>query len=158
MAAQFTTRRNPDTGRIEKIPEAEQEAPLLTDPEPETNPQQDAADAAFMARHVDDAPEEAPDSGEPMEAPESGAADAVQGAAMGARVAGVAGAAVGAVGGFLASKLAKPSPIGTLEGPAGAQETSGSDLAELLAVTKQIARVGTPLKNAVNTKAQGSRM
>ncbi len=132
------------------------------DAEPEAaNPKQDAADAAFMARHVDDATEEAPDSGEPMEAPESGVGPAVQGATTGARFAGAAGAAVGAVGGFLASRLTSgPSPIGTLEGSGSAQTLGAGnrDLADLLAVTKEIARAGTPIKDAIVTKAQGSRM
>lgn len=144
---------NLQTGELEKIPDAEQEAPEAVNP-------QDVADAAFMARHIDDAPEEAPESeaGAPTEPEESGVGATITGAAIGARF-GFAGAAAGAAAGFLISKLkSDPSPIGTLLGNTGAQETGGEDLAKLLEVTLRIARAGIPVKNEVRTKAVGSRM
>lgn len=150
---------NLQTGELEKIPEAEQ-AELLAAQEPEAPSPQDAADAAFMARHIDDAPEEAPESeaGAPAEPEESGVGATITGAAIGARF-GFAGAAAGAAAGFLISKLkSDPSPIGTLLGNTEAQETGGEDLAKLLEVTLRIARAGIPVKNEVRTKAVGSRM
>ncbi len=131
------------------------------EPEPESNPQQDAADAAFMARNTDDGAEQPPESQPgPEQEGSSGATEATAGAALGFAAGGPAGAAVGAAAGFLLSKITqtRPSPIGTLSGSGAVQDSGNRDLADLLAVTKQIARAGTPIKNAILTKAIGTRI
>ncbi len=127
--------------------------------EPEANPRQDAADAAFMARHTDDGTEQPPEAqaATVQGDPDTSSEDATKGAVAGFVIGGPVGAAVGAGAAFLASKASQQRPIGApLKG--GVSTEGNSDLADLLAVTKQIARAGTPIKNAVVTKALGSRM
>ncbi len=130
------------------------------EPEPETNPQQDAADAAFMARNSQPEQEdpEAAAAAEPVG--ESGVAGAATGAAIGLGVGGPVGAAVGLAAGFITSKLVEAStaPIGSPEGGRATTQGSGDDIRELLAVTKQIQRAGTPIKGAVKTNATGTRI
>ena len=165
MAGQFKTRRNPDTGRLERIPEEERlelmreaaAAVPAADPRPEPT-EQDQRDAEFL----DEARAEVPPEAEPVPEIDTGAEEAAEtaGQAAGAAVGGKAGAAVGgAAAAFLASKLTQrqPSPIGTLEGGAPSR-TGNDDLAELLRVTKEIARAGTPIKNAITTTATDSRL
>ncbi len=131
-------------------------------PEPESNPRQEAADAAFMARN------QAPESGPPVaEAPESGldlpdevegaVAGATSGAMLGSRL-GPTGLAVGAVAGaavgFAASK--KPDPVASFQG-GQAKSGGGDDLRQLLELQRQVASVGLPIKNAPTTSASGNR-
>ncbi len=132
------------------------------EPEPESNPRQEAADAAFMARN------QAPESGPPVaEAPETGldlpdevkgaVAGAGAGAALGSRF-GATGLAVGAVVGagvgIAASK--KPDPVASFQG-GQAKSGGGDDLRQLLEIQRHVASVGLPLKNAITTSASGSR-
>ncbi len=152
LAAERARRQPREGGRFVKREAA---------PEPEANPKQDAADAAFMARHADDRPEEDPEAAEAAEPiGEGGVKGAAAGTTAGFAVGGPVGAAVGLAAGFITSKLiqASKAPIGSPEGGRATTQGSGDDIRELLAVTKQIARAGTPIKNAPRTQATGSRM
>ncbi len=80
---------------------------------------------------------------------------AIAGAEAGSRF-GPAGALLGVGAGLAAGKLSEPSPIGTLEG--GASRDDSNTLRELLAVQQQIARTGSPIKDAITTNPAGSRM
>ena len=103
--------------------------------------------------------EQSPQPEPPPEEEEGGnVAGAVQGAKLGAK-AGVVGAVVGGAAGFLAGRKSKPPPIGTLEGTVGGQDGGlGDTMRELLAVQQGIARLGSPVKDAITTDAPNSRM
>ena len=167
MAGQYKTRRNPDTGRIEKIPEEERAAMIEADEE------QAARDKLFLAS-AEPEPEEAeeadiaipggaigkaPDLPPKEEAAKEAAASAARGAATGSMFGpmGVAaGAAIGVGAAAVRSEMKKHQYAGSLE--VGQGTTENRDLNELLAVTKQIARIGTPIKNTIITQPAGSRM
>ncbi len=150
---QFKTRRNPETGRVESIPP--EEAAQL-----EAEARLTDADASFLQQHREEEPaEEAPIEEEAAEAEGAGAETTAAGGFAGLGIGGPMGAAAGTAAGFLLAQATKsrPSPIGTLE---GGRATAPSDrtLQELLDVTKTIARLGTPIKGEVTTKAAGSRL
>lgn len=165
MAGQFKTRRNPDTGRLEKVPveeqaELQQEAARqvpLADP-------QEARDAEFMeqAKGGMEPPGEAPAQlDEPQE--ETGVEEVAEG--VGAKAGGAAfgpvGAAVGgAAAAFITQKLMAGAnrPIGAPASGGTVQGQEGRDIADLLAVTQEIARAGTPIRDAITTTAAGSRL
>ncbi len=169
---QFKIRRNPATGRIEKIPEEEQQA-LVAEATARESPQEDPFIAERREAPVAEEPvrippvlpqEAAPPEAAAEEEPGVGAAEvggigAGIGGLLGGPPGAAAGAAIGGAVGFLASKVAQPTsrPIGTLEGGTGTQQ-SDRTLLELLAVTKEVARIGTPIKGAIKTVAAGSRI
>ncbi len=152
---QFKTRRNPETGQLESIPP--EEAAQL-----EAEATLTQADASFLQQHREEEPaEEAPMEEEPAEAEGVGAAGAAAGAAAAFGIGGPAGAVFGGAAGFLMSQAtkSKPRPIGTLEGGQGAEsEDIGRNIRTLLEVQQTIARIGSPIKGLVTTKAAGSRL
>ena len=176
MAGQYKTRRNPDTGRLEKVPEAEQGSLRAADegiappPPAVTVTQQDAdfVNAGSEPPPLPDAaePPPLPPKAPPVQPPplppaeeeeeDSGAGGAAQGAMMGSK-AGPWGAVIGGAVGFAAGRKGKPAPIGTPEGGAVAGQ-SDDTLRELLAVQQGIARMGSPIKDAITTNAATSRM
>jgi len=135
------------------LPEAAEPPPLPS--------AQDQRDDAFMARNSVD-----PQISEqaPIEEEGPSIAESVGAAQTGAKAGGILGGPVGAVvggaAGFLAAQIkSKPSPIGSLEGGAVQGEDSASrGIQELIAIQKGIARVGSPIKDAITTQAAGSRM
>jgi len=135
------------------------EPPLLPEQaQPPPLPQADR-DSAFLAQHAEPPP--LPPQVEPELGELAGAAGGAMSGAMAGRAFGPVGMAAGAVGGaaasWLISQANKPRPIGTLAG--GPVQQQGDDtLRQLLDVTKQMARLGMPVKDAVLTKALGSRM
>ena len=157
MPGQRKTRRNPDTGRLEKILPGDPDA---TPPLPEGPPPLPEAEDPFIKefREKGEPPPLPPDV-----VPDTGAEEqeavgaAIGGASAGARVAGAAGAVAGGVGAFLLSQ-SRPEPIGSLEGAGATQADAGTEIKELLAVTKQYARQGLPIKDKVKTVAANSRM
>ncbi len=182
MAGQSKTRRNPDTGRIERIPEAEQgalraAAEGIAPPPPAARPGAiTQRDMDFQAENGGQEPPPLPQQGPPVQPPplppqappvqppplppaeegSSGLGEAVQGARTGGRFGGVPGAVAGAAVGFVAGKKQRPQVIGT---PEGAVTGSGDDtLRELLEVQKQIARTGSPIKGAITTNPINSKM
>jgi hypothetical protein len=156
--------RDPDTGQFlssKDIVERESPPPLPAGPPP--LPDQEDRDAEFLQQ----AREQEQPAVEPAEGAkdiaESAASGAGTGAAIGSVIPGV-GTAVGAGVGFLlgaASGTQRNKPIGSLEGTSG-QGTGGEDAAKtmraLLAVQQKIARLGTPVKDAVITQGAGSRL
>lgn len=180
MPGQFNTRRNPDTGRLEKVPEAERgalqaAAQGITPPPPAAGSvtQQDV-DFVNGGQEPPPLPEATPGQ-EPPPLPPIGdafdrekaeaarpstlAASGVASAGVSAgRILGPAAAAVGAGLSFAASQSLKQAPVGSLE---GGGQTGGGDrevLRQLLAVQRGIARVGSPIKDAITTKSAGSRL
>jgi len=187
MPGQYSTIRDPKTGQLRKMEpsEAAQYMPIESPPPPDTSVTRE--DQAWLAKQKgDEPPPEVPDA--PPEAPpplpqgppplppkppplpepepeEDGLGGVVSGAVTGAKVGSKAGpigtavgTAVGAAAGFLLGKSQKPQVVGSFEGQATQTDESGRDLRDLLTVTKQIAALGTPIKDAVTTKAVGSRM
>jgi hypothetical protein len=152
-------RRDPETGRFTgEFAFAPPELPPAAEPPPLPSAMTDA-DRQFMA----DARNEPPPLPEVVpkgpEAEEDVAA-AVEGAVAGA-AAGPGGAVLGGAAGFLISKATsqQPRPIGTLEGTATTtRDDSGQVLKDMLALQQQVARIGTPVKDAVITTPAGSRM
>ncbi len=180
MPGQFKIRRNPDTGRIESIPEAEQgalraaaegiESPSPaagsvtqqdvdfvgqgSTPEPPTEPGAEPPPLPPQAPPVQPPPIQQPDQDFTGQ---GGAAGASAGSILGPAGA-VAGAAIGTGLGFAASQSFKKSPIGSLE---GSGQTGGGDqdvLRQLLEVQRGIARVGSPIKGAITTRSAGARL
>ena len=104
---------------------------------------------------------EAPAEPPPVEGAEG--IEAVAGGVAAGLPGGVAGAAVGAAtaaGAWLLSKAVQPkppTPIGSLD-TGNVTHPSNQTLRELLDVTKQMARAGMPIKDAIKTTAVGSRM
>ena len=103
----------------------------------------------------------------PAQPPEStGAESAASGAAAGAQrgagfgpVGMAAGAVLGGAAGFLMAESQKPQLVGSFEGGTTSQpDQSVHYLKELLGVQKNIFRMGAPIKDAITTKATGSRM
>lgn len=160
MAGQYNTIRDEATGRLRKTT-------------PEEREQFETASGAVTQRDMDfqaenggqeppplpDASTAGPPPAQPGEeySEEVDAAGAVAGASLGGPVAaGVA--AVGAGVSYAASQSFKRAPVGSLEGSgqtgAGDQEV----LRQLLAVQRGIARVGSPIKDAILTKSSGSRL
>jgi hypothetical protein len=170
-SGQFKTRRNPDTGRLESIPEEERAALIAATP-----PELPEEGRGFVEtqRAMMDGEEPPPLPPEPAPTPaapdgEEEAAEAVgaavEGAATGASVGSAfgpvgtgVGAAVGAAAGFVTS-LQRDKPVGTLSGGAAtSRDDSERTLRELLRVQQGIAKAGAPIKDAITTKATGSRM
>jgi hypothetical protein len=181
MAGQFKTRRGA-SGRLERVPEEDQEtlkqeAGVLPPDLPEDRPGAlTQADVDFVDANrdqggeavepppippVDVQPQQlAPDDTQGEQpGPGDVVGDVAGGAVKGARLGGLPGAVVGAGVGFLAGRSGKRSRVGSLEGPGGStQDETASIMKQLLAVQQGIARVGSPIKDAVTTNAIGSRM
>ncbi len=162
---QFKTRRNEETGRVESIPEEERqdllteagvpELPAAAEPPPLPDPFITAAKESMQGEPV-------PGEAEPTEeeGPAGGGVLGKVGRVAGSVVGGPAGAALGGAAGFLLGQAIqkKPTPIGTLEGRNVAQTDDSDTLRQLLAVQQKIARAGTPIKDAIQTQAAGSRL
>lgn len=104
------------------------------------------------------AAEPPPLSPESQPAGESSMAAAVGGASQGKGF-GPAGMAVGAVAGFLAAEAQKPQAIGSFEGGTVRQEDESiRQLKDLVAITRQTAALGLPVKDAITTNATNSRI
>ena len=171
LVGQFKTRRGAG-GRLEKIPEAEQgelraaaagAPPLPPSDFIEQHRAQGAPpvvppplpSAPVTPPPLPPAPAAPP---APVQTEEAGVSGAVAGAQQGTRF-GLAGAAIGGIAGFLASESQKPQAIGSFEGGTTTQsDESVGHLRDLLAVTKQTARLGLPVKGAITTNAKGSRL
>jgi len=153
---QFTTRRGAG-GRLETIPEAEQAELRAAWEAKQAKPT--AADFIQQGpEEVSPLPEPSPQPAPPQQ--EGGDEETAAAASgIGGLIGGPAGAVVGGIAGFAASKLTQPSnrPIGTLEGTSVRQ--GGDDtLRQLLEVQREIARIGSPIKGAVDTVASNSRL
>lgn len=178
MPGQFKIRRNAETGRIESIPEAEQgalraAAQGIEPPSPAagTVTQQDIdfvdGPGGLMQSEAGAPPVQPPPlppKAPPVQPPVIPVAETAEAATAGAATAGVAGGA-GAAAILLATQAVstaaskKGDPIGTLEGKTVTQTDEGTrTLQELLNVTKQIEREGSPIKGAVSTIAQESKI
>jgi len=178
MAGQFTTRRNPDTGRIERIPEAEQGAlraaaeGIAPPPGAVTQRDMDFVNAGegppplpgVSQSEPPPLPPQAPPV-QPPPLPEDEDTESAAGRAAGTIASGslggpiAAGAAALTAGvSFAANQSLRKAPIGSFE---GSGQTGGGDqevLQQLLAVQRGIARVGAPVKNLVQTNPNGSRL
>ncbi len=164
---QFKTRRKEETGRVESIPEEERQD-LLTEagvpelPGAQPPPLPPAPDPFITAAKESMQGEPVPGEAEPTEeeGPAGGGVLGKVGRVAGAAIGGAPGAAVGGAAGFLlgAAIQKKPTPIGTLEGGSVTQEDNSDTLRQLLAVQQKIARAGTPIKDAIQTQAAGSRL
>ena len=155
-AGQFKTRRNPETGQLESIPEPES-ARL------EASAAVAESDAAFLQDFMDRDTEDPlpPDEAEEMPDVDPGVDKAVAGAVAGAKVGGVPGAVLGGAVGFLLAQAQKtrPRPIGTLEGgQVSGEDDIGRNIRTLLDVQQRIAKIGTPIKDAVTTQPANSRL
>lgn len=180
MPGQFNTRRNPDTGRLEKIPEDES-TELQAAAGSASGVTQEDTD--FMARNAESEPPPPPPVqplpiavgdaegeaiGEAAEAASTVGSATATGAGLGSSlgplgtlIGAAGGAAAGVVGaglGFVAGSQ-RDKPIASLEGgSAGGNDETAATLKALLDVQRGIARVGAPIKNFVKTTAAGSRM
>ena len=173
MPGQYETIRDPKTGRLRSMDpsEAAQYMPIESPPPPVLPEQQE-----FVDQHreppplpskpppppLPKAPPPPPKGPPPLPPAEeeegpSPIAGAVEGAQVGAK-AGPLGMAAGAAAGYLFSQSQKPQTVGSFEGATTTTDTSARDLRDLLSVTKQMANVGTPIKDALTTKAVDSRM
>ena len=174
MPGQYSTIRDPKTGQLRKMDpsEAAQYMPIESPPPPKMpTPEQEE----FVASHQQQppplpgkfepptlppkAPPRQPPPLPPAEEEEgpSPAAGAVAGAKTGSKF-GPLGMAAGAAAGYLFAESQKPQTVGSFEGATTTTDTSARDLRDLLSVTKQMANVGTPIKDALTTKAVDSRM
>jgi len=92
-----------------------------------------------------------------------GGVEAAAGGAVSGAPGGIPGMAIGAAtaaGAWLLSKAVQPkppTPIGSLDS-GNVTHPNNQTLRELLDVTKQMARAGMPIKDAIKTTAVGSRM
>ena len=128
---------------------------------PPLPPAQDERDAAFMARNT-----EPPPLPPAEEEEDAGIGEAIGAAQTGAKAGGMLGGPLGAVAGgaagFLLSQVIgsqRDAPIGSLEGSGGTMRNEAGDtLQAMLALQQRVARVGTPVKDAVTTQAAGSKM
>ncbi len=179
MPGQFATRRGAG-GRLEKVPEAEQGALQaasegITPPAGGSVTQEDIAfvdgPGGLMQSQEGPPPVQPPPlppKSTPAQPPplppaapqeESGVADAAKSVIGGAVTGGVAGATA-AAGLLLANKAAEnqATKVSSLEGAKSGQSDGGQTLKDLLSVTQQIARFGSPIKGAVTTNPANSRI
>jgi len=147
---------------------------------PELPPAQEQRDDAFMADFKGDPGEyygthpgaKPPPLPPPPPPPQeddtavSGIGESIGAAQTGAKAGGMLGGPVGAVAGgaagFLLSQVVgsqRDTPIGSLEGSGGTmKDETGATLQAMLELQQRVARVGTPIKDAVTTQATGSKM
>ena len=160
MAGQHKTRRNPDTGRLEKILPGDPDA---TPPLPAAEPPPLPAIGDFIKEGTT---QEAALEPEPVAPPEGAAEATVKGGVAGAqsgRIGGPAGMAAGAVigagAGFLLSQVQQSSVVGTLEGESG---TAGGEeiqaLKTLVELQQKLASTGMQVKESITTTAVGSKV
>ena len=170
---QFKTRRNPDTGQIEKVPEAEQSTPPQADEGQPPQPEMSQFISDFLTSG--DAGEGPPDperrppviqpatpgqggrpKSPPIPPPPGGSFTGLGKLAGKATPIGVAATAVKTA----ISAVAPPEP-GLIGAPSGGKAKQGDEdttlLKQLLAVQEQAFRLGTPVKGAVTTTAANSR-
>lgn len=140
------------------------EPPELPAEPPPLPSAQDQRDAEFMARNTAEPPPLPPQDAEPEETSSLGSTigAAQTGAKAGGRFGGPLGAVAGGAAGFLLSQLVgsqRDAPVGSLEGSGGTvQNEANTTLQAMLELQQRVARVGTPVKDAVTTQAAGSKM
>lgn len=184
MPGQFNTIRDETTGKLRKTTPEEVEKLKFSDiqsPPPAARVgEATQADADFIARNSGaepppipppvlppPLPATAPESAQPATPPplpaapaeeeDSGAGAAASGVSAGS-ILGPIGAAAGGAAVFAASQSFQKHPIGTFE---GSGQSGGGDqdvLRQLLEVQRTVARVGTPIKDAITTKSAGARL
>lgn len=176
MPGQYETIRDPKTGQLRKMDpsEAAQYIPITPPPPPPGTPPPLPEQEAFVEKFKQGAeppplpatpkapPPPLPKAPPPLPpAPEEEEPSPPAGAAAGAKTGskfGPLGMAAGAAAGYLFAESQKPQVVGSFEGATTTTDTSARDLRDLLTVTKQMANVGTPIKDALTTEAKNSRL